>query len=817
LLQFCARLPPAPGTLALVALTATVAAFAATADWRRARGPPDCGGAREHALWSGTASLRVNRSWLARVLRVVAPTIAAAAFGFSYAAWRADLRLSDALPSAWEETDLRIEGVVDDLPQNEPSGARFAFAVERVLTSDAIVPHRVSLAWYAPRMGRDRDTAEPPVVHAGERWTLTVRLKRPHGNVNPHGFDLEAWLLEHDLRASGYVRDDRDNTRIEAFAGHPNDYVQRARERVRERIERALPQAPYRGVLVALAIGDQRAISEAQWAIFAKTGITHLVSISGLHVTVFAALAGACVFAAARRSAMLTSRVPARKVAALAGALVAFGYVLLAGAEVPAVRTLLMLVVAAYGLWLARPGTASLVWLWSLVAVLLWDPWAGLAPGFWLSFGAVGLLLYAGSNRLMFATAGGWRARMCEALRESARAQWVVTIGLVPGTLALFQQVSIVSVFANAIAIPVVTLGVVPIALAGIVIPFDLPWIVAHAVLSVLMRYLEWLAALPIAAWTSHAPIAWTVPIAVAGILWLTAPRGVPGRALGVVFMLPMALLAPPRVPEGGVRIVVLDVGQGLAVLVATARHALLYDTGPRFNDAVDAGGRIVVPFLRAAGIARLDALVVSHADTDHSGGALSILHGVPVARLVSSLPADHPIVRASVDNAMRCVAGVRWTWDGVAFEVVHPASSAYSEATRKSNDLSCVLRVTSSGGSALLTGDVEAASEGEMLARDANLRAEVLIVPHHGSRTSSTPAFIAAVSPRYSLIAAGYRNRFRHPRPDIVARYADAGAARLRTDLQGAITLTLADAAIDAVAERERNRRYWYDDARPP
>ncbi|HJU23300.1 MAG TPA: ComEC/Rec2 family competence protein, partial [Casimicrobiaceae bacterium] len=222
--------------------------------------------------------------------------------------------------------------------------------------------------------------------------------------------------------------------------------------------------------------------------------------------------------------------------------------------------------------------------------------------------------------------------------------------------------------------------------------------------------------------------------------------------------------------------------------------------------------------FLRAAGIAKLDALVVSHADTDHSGGGLSILHGVPVVGLVSSLPADHPIVRAALDKAKRCVAGMRWTWDGVAFEFVHPASAAYSEATRKTNDLSCVLRVTSSGGSALLTGDVEAPSEGEMLARDANLQAEVLIVPHHGSRTSSTPAFIAAVAPRYALIAAGYRNRFRHPRPEIVARYVDAGAARLRTDLQGAITLTLVDTApIEPIAERERNRRYWYDDARPP
>lgn len=791
LLQFCTRLPPAPGVLTIIACALVVAAVVAL----RAQTDP--------------------RVAVATLPRFAIAFVTCAALGFCYAAWRADRRLADALPTTWEDADVRITGVVDDLPQNDDTGSRFAFAVERALTSGAVVPHRVSLAWHAPRATRDAPVATPPVVHAGERWTLTVRLKRPHGNVNAHGFDLEAWLLEHDLRATGYVRNDARNVRITAFAGRAGDHVQRARERVRERVGNALPDAPYRGVLVALAIGDQRAIPESQWAVFSKTGITHLVSISGLHVTVFAALAAACALAFARRRPALTLRVPARKVAALVGAAVAFGYVLLAGAEVPAVRTLLMLVVAAFGLWLGRPGTAALVWLWSLVAVLCWDPWAGLAPGFWLSFGAVGLLLYAGSNRLRVAPARSFRKRLRESLRESARAQWVVTIGLVPGTLALFQQVSVVSVLANAVAIPVVTLAIVPLALLGIVAPIDLPWIAAHAVLSVLMRYLEWLAALPLAAWTSHAPRGWTVAVAVMGILWLIAPRGVPGRALGALWTLPLAFVLPPGVTEAGVRIVVLDVGQGLAVLVTTAHHSLLYDTGPRFNESVDAGGRIVVPFLRAAGVARLDALVVSHADSDHSGGALSILHAVPVDRIVSSLPADHPIVayRARGPPATHCVAGTQWTWDGVAFEIAHPPLSAYAERARKSNDLSCVLHVTSGAGSALLTGDVEAASEDEMLARNANLRADVLVVPHHGSRTSSTQPFVAAVSPSIAIIAAGYHNRFGHPRAEILARYVRANAARARTDLQGAITVDLVPGkSIEAIGERARSRRYWYD-----
>lgn len=791
LLQWCPRLPPAPGVLAAIALCLTCATLFAFARVRNGR--------------------PINS------VPIVAVAIAAIALtGFFYAAWRADLRLADQLPPAWEERDIRVTGIVDDLPQNTASGSRFAFVIERAITAGASVPRRVSVAWFLSRAHVDDDAAPAPAVHAGERWTLTLRLKRPHGNVNPDGFDLEAWLLEHDLRATGYVRAESTNTRVARFAARPNDYVQRARERIRARIALALPNAPYAGVLTALAIGDQRAIPESQWRVFNRTGITHLVSISGLHVTVFATLAGALALFCFRRSSALTLHIPARKAAAFVGAAFAFGYVLLAGAEVPAVRTLLMLLVAAAGLWLGRPGTAMLVWLWSLAAVLTWDPWAGLAPGFWLSFGAVGLLLYSGSGRLPDPPPAGFAARLRDSVRHGARAQWIVTLGLVPGTLALFQQVSLVSALANAVAIPVVTLGVVPLALLGIAAPLDAPWTLAHAVLQVLMRYLEWLAALRSAAWASHAPPGWTVVVAIAGLSWLFAPRGIPGRRLGLVWMLPMALLPPVPAPSGGVRVIVLDVGQGLAVFVATAHHALVYDAGPRFNDTVDAGDRIVVPFLRAQGVTRLDALVVSHADSDHSGGALSIMQAVAVDAVITSLPFDHPIVRQAAGRAraMRCAAGEQWDWDGVAFAFLHPGGSGYDDPARKSNDLSCVLHIRSGGGSVLLTGDIEAASELEIIGRaESPPRADVLLVPHHGSRTSSTPAFIAAVSPAIAIIAAGYRNRFGHPRGEILARYARAGAARPRTDLQGAISVTLeAGLPIVAQAERERRRRYWYD-----
>ena len=554
---------------------------------------------------------------------------------------------------------------------------------------------------------------------------------------------------------------------------------------------------------------------------FNRTGVSHLISISGLHVTVFAALAGAVAFALVRRCPRLTTRVPARRIAAAAGAVCAFGYVLLAGAEVPALRTLLMLAVAALGVWLARPGTALLVWLWSLATVLAVDPWASLSPGFWLSFGAVGLLLYSGTNRLAPAEVVGRRARFAKTLREGTHAQWVVTIGLVPGTLALFQQVSLVSALANAVAIPVVTLAVVPLALAGIALPLDASWQVAHAAFAALMLLLEALAAWPAATWAQHAPPPWTVAVATAGVVLLLAPRGVPGRWFGAVWVLPLFFVMPPRPPEGAVRIVTLDVGQGLAVAVETRTHALLYDTGPRLGETADAGGRIVAPYLRARGVRSLDALVVSHADLDHSGGAISLLQTVPVGTLYSSLPVDSPIVAraAAGGTSWRCHAGQRWTWDGVRFEMLSPPIERYAGGGVKTNDLSCVLMITAGARRALVAGDIEAVSEAHLLRVDSRaLAADVLVVPHHGSRTSSTPAFVAAVAPRVAIFAAGYLNRFNHPRPDVVARYERRGALSMRTDRLGAVTVTLGpDDTLRAAGERETRRRYWYDQPRAP
>ena len=749
---------------------------------------------------------RRSAGWRRRAARIAAlVTIAAAAgsAGFFYAAWRADIRLADELPSAWEGRGIRIVGVIDELPQPIERGVRFAFAVERVLTPEAIVPSQISLAWYAP-FTRGAQTAAMPELHAGERWELTVRLKRPHGTVNPHGFDVEAWLLENGLRATGYVRDDQSNRRLDAFAGRPEDYVSRVRESIRTRILAVLTGRPYAGVIAALAIGDERGIPAEQWQLFNRTGVGHLISISGLHITFFATLMGAVAFWTWKRSQRLTTRLPARKAAAVAGVVAAFVYVLLAGFQIPAQRTLYMLSVAAIGLWLGRPGTASIVWLWALAVVLAWDPWAGLTPGFWLSFGAVGLLLYVGVGRIGETPA--WR--------EALRAQGAITLGLIPLMLVLFQQISIVSPLANAVAIPVVTFIVVPLALASIVVPWDLLLIVAHQIFAWLALLLDVLSHLPAAVWQQHAPLLWAALLGVLGVIWMLSPRGVPGRALGIVWLAPLFIVVTLLPPPDEFRVVVLDVGQGLAVLVQTHAHALLYGTGPRFNEAADAGNRIVAPMLRATGVSRLDALVLSHQDNDHSGGAISLMQTVPVGWIASSLPSGHPILRAHEEHGgstRRCLAGDRWSWDGVEFQMLHPVAANYANPKLKSNDLSCVLRVWNSAGSALLTGDIEARTEIDLVRRDAAaLQADLLVVPHHGSRTSSTPAFIDAVHPSVAAFTPGYRNRFQHPRPEVVERYVAGGAAIYRTDYDGALTLDFGEGGPQARREREHDAHYW-------
>ncbi len=749
------------------------------------------------------AGRRWHRRW-----HIGAP-LGAFLIGIAWAGGMAQQRLADALPQSDEGRDIRIVGVIGGLPQRFENGLRFDFSVEQV-EAGATVPARISLAWYR---GWRRDLEEAredgppaaPELHAGERWQLTVRLKRPHGNLNPDGFDYEAWLLEAGVRATGYVRPAGDNLRRDAFVMSPGNLVERLREDIRERFLQALPGRPYAGILVALAVGDQRAIDAEQWRLFNRTGITHLMSISGLHVTMFASLAYALLNWLWRRSPKLMLRIPAQRVAVAGGFGAALAYCLIAGFAVPAQRTLYMLAVVAIALWTQRSVSASRVLALALLLVLLLDPWAVLAAGFWLSFGAVAVLFYIGGSRL---GAAHW-------LTEWGRAQWAVTLGTIPALLLLFQQFSLVSPLANAIAIPVVSFVITPLALAAAAMP-PLGFLLepAHLVTVWLMAFIEWLAELPWAVWQQHAPPTWAWLTGLAGSAWLLLPRGFPARWLGIVAMLPLLLVPPARPAPGEAMLTVLDVGQGLAIHIQTASHDLLYDTGPSYSIEANSGNRVIVPYLRARGVQALDGLIVTHQDTDHSGGAESVLAAVPVGWLMSSLKLEHPLSAAPA-HALPCMDGQSWEWDGVRFMVLHPAVAQYAAPARKTNDMSCVLKIANAYGSVLLSSDIEALSERALLARHASeLRSDVLVVPHHGSRTSSTPEFIAAVGARVAIFPVGYRNRFGHPRPDVVERYRLSGAALHRTDREGALTLRLAEpeTAKRIVAERDQRRRYWHD-----
>ncbi len=724
---------------------------------------------------------------------VLAAPLALAA-GFLWAAGFAHLRLADRLAPELEGRDLEVVGVVASLPASTERGARFELEVE---SSPAPLPRRLLVSWYRNFWREDGPATlrEPP--HPGERWRFALRLKRPHGHANPHGFDYEAWLLERGIGATGYVRASPAPLYLGRRAS-PGDRIERAREAVRDRFAAALGATPAAGILAALAVGEQRAISNEEWRLFQRTGVTHLMSISGLHVTLVSGLAAWLVAALWRRVPRLALALPARKAGAAAAIAAALGYTLFAGFAVPAQRTFWMVAVVAAALWSGRIASPVRALALALAVVLAMDPWAVLAPGFWLSFGAVALIFYVAPE------GGSW-------LAQWLRVQWAITLGLAPAALFLFAQVSLIGPLANAIAIPFVSALVTPLALAAAVLPWQPLLEVAAWLVELLLQFLEWCAALPLAVWQQRAPPLWATALAAAGVAWLVAPRGVPWRAGGLALMLPAALLPAGAPAPGEAWVTTLDVGQGLAVLVRTAHRALLYDAGPAFGPDADSGERLIAPFLRAEGVARLDAMVLTHQDMDHIGGAASVLEFFEVDAFLSSLPAHSPLLGLA-RFARPCAAGQAWAWDGVRFAILHPAPGA---APRRGNDRSCVLRVEAGGRVALLTGDIERPAEAALLERGAaQLRADALLVPHHGSRTSSSGEFIAAVRPGTAVVAAGYRSRFGHPHPEVLERYRQAGAAIRRTDLEGAVTLRLAPEGLRVDSERRRRARYWHDRA---
>lgn len=704
--------------------------------------------------------------------------------GFLWAGWHAQQRIEQRLPAAWEGVDVVLDATLAGPPRRDARGLRFEAHVARVLTRDAPRMERMRLNWYG--------TARAP--GAGETWRLTVRLKRPRGDMNFHGFDAGYALLESGVDATGYVR---EGVFVHGPAS-PGAWIAHARGAVIGRILETLGAAPHAGVLAALAVGEQRAIPREQWTVFTRTGVNHLMSISGLHVTMVAGFAGGLAAWLWRRVPRLALRVAARRAGMAVAMLAALAYTLLAGFGVPAQRTLYMLAAAVILLWRGRVSGPFDVLAFALFVVVAIDPWAVRSAGFWLSFGAVGAMVWVVLGRVD-PVGRGTRGK----LATWGRVQAAVTLALAPVLLLLFQQVSLVSPLANAFAIPLVSLAVTPLTLLASVPGLDALYHPAHSIMSLTYAGLAWLAALPDAVWVNHAPPGWAVGFAIVGSAWMLMPRGWPARWVGAVAWLPLLFAPLPRPEPGTAWVEVLDVGQGLAVLVRTERHALLYDAGPAW-DGGDAGERSVLPHLRAEGVRRLDALVLSHDDSDHTGGARAVRGAIPIDRTWLGQPV--PGVAGTP-----CRAGLGWAWDGVRFELLHP-QRAY-QGPRRDNDRSCVLRVSTGpdGAAALLTGDIERIAELELVDRQSGrLAAALLVAPHHGSRTSSTAAFLDRVAPGHVAIAAGYRNRFGHPHGEVLARYHALRARIARTDRDGALRYVLDGESVGLVTARETRRRYW-------
>ena len=659
---------------------------------------------------------------------------------------------------------------------------------------------------------------------------LSIGLRRETSASKPLLIAIrpgEQTTLAKSLVMAGHPKG--NNVRLDALADGLFYRIESWREAVRDKFNATLGSAPYTGVLTALAIGDQGSIPMAQWQIFTRTGVVHLMSISGLHITMLASAGFVLTYWLWRRSIRLTLWLPARKAAALIALLVATGYALLSGYGVPAQRTVYMVAAVAAALWLNRNFSLGQIISIALLGVLLPDPWAVLAPGFWLSFGAVALILYTTSHRIR---RSAWqreddvtafslrqdhrelplRVRIMQALREYATVQWAMSIGLIPLLLGLFGQVSLVSPVANAFAIPLVSLIVVPLALLGAILPTEVPLWLAHIAMDWTMIPLQFLSDLPQAVWAQHAPPAWSVVAGMLGVVWMLLPTGFPARWLGLLLMLPMFLNSPEPPVKDSLRLIVFDVGQGLSVAALTLHHTLLYDTGPDFSGDADSGNRVLVPGLRAMGISTLDGLILSHDDLDHTGGTASVMQAMPVGWVSTSQPVERlKTVAAIPGETRRCRDGENWNWDGVQFEILHPARDSLITAKPHDNNQSCVLRISTGNQHILLTGDIEKRSEQLLLGKHAEqLPASLLVVPHHGSSSSSDVEFIAAVLPDYAVFTVGYRNRFGHPRDEIRQRYLDSGATLLRSDEDGAILVEMNQQGLTVERYRKTHRRYW-------
>ncbi|PRH83267.1 DNA internalization-related competence protein ComEC/Rec2 [Arenimonas caeni] len=745
-------------------------------------------------LWAqGLASLPGPSAWLGWWLAGLALWWPATAWrplgafllGLALACGHGAYSLSRQLPPALSGSVLLVEGRVSGLPVRTEDRQRFEFRVERGEGPAAVLAgRRLQLAWF------DTPGQAAPDLAPGSRWRLPVKLRPPRGVVNPGGFDFERRALERRLAATGHVADPAGARALAGAAG-----LDALRGRLSDAIGAAVP-GPGARFVQALALGDTRGLDDRDWEILRATGLTHLIAISGFHVGLVAGFGTLLARLAWRVLPGLGRRWPRPLGVAAMALLAALAYTALAGFALPTVRTALMIGAVALARLLRRPqGTATSLAL-ATIAVLLVDPLSVLAPGFWLSYLGVAWLLWC----LPAGPGQGW-------LRPYLGAQGVAMLGLLPIGAWFFAQVSLPGPLVNLVGIPWISLGVVPLALLGLGLhpawpeAAALAWRAAATLMDWLWRGLEAVAAWPGSlAWLPE-PTLPAVALALAGVFWLLLPRAVAGKALACLLLLPLLWPVGRRPAQGEAELWLLDVGQGLSMLVLTENHALLFDAGPAPPRGMDFGEAAVLPALRALGVARLDGLVASHGDNDHAGGVPAVLAALPAGERWGPRGWAPPGWRA-------CEAGQGWQWDGVRFTWLHP--TPFFPYLR--NDSSCVLRIEAGGASALLPGDIGRHVEARLAKLPAaQLRSELLVVPHHGSDTSSSLDFLAAVRPRLALLPVGHDNRFGLPRPIVLARYERYGAPVLDSAGSGAIRLRLGAGGVQVLERLRPDRpRYW-------
>ena len=730
------------------------------------------------ALAAGLITLRFlpvlpSAGWLLLMLAAAVLLLASRAWpvglfilGLAWACVQGQRALDDRLADSFDGRTFWVEGRVIGLPQQGENSVRFE--LQGAKSRHGPLPATIRLSWYGG-----------PSVNSGERWRLLVKLKKPKGLLNPQGFDFEAWLLAQRIGATGTVKQGQ----LQAKASHA------WRDCLRQRLLRvdANGRAAW---LAALVMGDGSGLSRDDWTLLQATGTVHLLVISGQHIGLLAGLIYGFIALLARYG-LWPRFFPWLPWACALAFVGATGYGLLAGFEVPVQRACVMLgLVLAWRLWFRHLG----VWLpfmLALNAVLIVEPLASLRAGFWLSFSAVAVLLFTFSGRL---GAWGWRTMWL-------RPQGLIALGLFPMLWILDLPISLTGPLANLVAVPWISLAVLPTALLGTLL-LPVPWLgekllwVSGGLIDLLVQGLSLLAGV-VTPWLPESVPFYIWLLSAAGAVILLLPAGFVLRPLGWPLVLLAVFVPREQIPHGQVEVLQLDVGQGLAIALRTRNHTLLYDAGPKFG-SLDQGERVVVPVLRSLGVGKLDLMLLSHADSDHAGGALAVQRGVNVARVIGG---DVPGLPEQL-RAQPCVSGETWEWDGVSFSLWQWSGA------KDSNQKSCVLQVQANDERLLLTGDIDANAERDLLRSPLAVPTQWLQAPHHGSRTSSSMVFLKALAPARVLISRGHGNSYGHPHPQVIARYNALGVQVLDSAEQGAIRFRLGGFA-EAQGMRDQ-RRFW-------